>query len=98
MYSDSDLPMTEDTLDRLARRAAGLKLGLALHAGIYLLVNLLLAALAVREGRPWDITTAAGWGMGLVLQGLIVWLALPGGGICHRMLTRERELLRRRQR
>lgn len=87
--------LSEDALDRLARRRAGSKLGWAIHATAYVLVNLLLAVLSVQQGRHWAIYPALGWGLGLLLHGAAVWLALPGGGLHARLLARERRLLQR---
>lgn len=89
--------MDEDTLERLARRRAGMKLGWAMHATAYVLVNLLLATLSVQQGRHWAIYPALGWGLGLLLHGAAVWLNLPGNALHDRMLARERRLLQRGQ-
>jgi len=83
----------DDALEQLARRRAGAKLGWAIHATAYVLVNLLLAALAAQQGRHWAIYPALGWGLGLLLHGAAVWLALPGGGLHARLLARERQRL-----
>ncbi|MET1113560.1 MAG: 2TM domain-containing protein [Comamonas sp.] len=90
-------PLNDQALERLARRRAGMKLGWAVHATAYVLVNLLLAALSVQQGRHWAIYPALGWGLGLLLHGAAVWLNLPGNAIHERMLTRERRLLQRGQ-
>lgn len=87
--------MSNEALEQLARRRAGSKLGWAIHATAYVSVNLLLAALAAQQGRHWAIYPALGWGLGLVLHGAAVWLALPGGGLHARLLARERRLLQR---
>lgn len=87
--------MNEEALERLARRRAGSKLGWMIHATAYVLVNLLLAALSVQQGRHWAIYPALGWGLGLLLHGAAVWLAIPGGGLYERLLARERRELQR---
>ena len=89
--------MSDDTLDRLARRRAGMKMGWALHATVYVLVNLLLAGLSAQQGRHWAVYPAMGWGLGLLIHGAVVWLNLPGGSLHDRLLARERRLLQRRQ-
>lgn len=95
-YSTSPA-MSEDALERLARRRAGMKLGWALHASAYVLVNLLLAALSAQQGRHWAIYPALGWGLGLLLHGAAVWLNLAGGGLHAWLLARERDRLQQRQ-
>ena len=40
---------------------------------------------------------AAGWGAGLLIHGLAVWLVPPGGSLWQRLLERERAALQRRQ-
>lgn len=44
MHHSLHSPNRPDTLDRLARRRAGAKLGWLLHAGVYLTVQLALRA------------------------------------------------------
>ena len=88
-------PLSDDALERLARRRAGMKMGWALHATAYVLVNLLLAALSAQQGRHWAVYPAMGWGLGLLLHGAIVWLNLPGSSLHERLLARERRLLQR---
>lgn len=87
--------MNEEMLEQLARRRAGSKLGWALHATAYVLVNLLLAALSVQQGRHWAIYPALGWGLGLLLHGAAVWLHLARSGPYAWLLARERERLQR---
>ncbi|WP_066272222.1 2TM domain-containing protein [Hydrogenophaga palleronii] len=92
---DTTTPATKD-LDRLARRRAGARLGWYIHALVYLAVNTGLAALAISQGRHWAIYPALGWGLGLMLHGLGVWIGLGGGGLQDRLVDQERERLRQR--
>ena len=85
--------MDMDEIDRLARRRANAKMGWFVHAGVYLMVNLMLAALAVADGRAWAIYPALGWGVGLALHGATVWLLPAGGSLLESMAKREREKL-----
>ena len=64
----------DEELDRLARQRAGMKMGWYIHAGIYLAVNLMLAAIAASSGRGWAIFPAFGWGIGLAAHGIVVFL------------------------
>ena len=93
--------MTPEDIDRLARKRAGAKLGWYIHAGVYVLVNIVLfvmASQAVDMGRrPWNIYPALGWGLGLVLHGISVFLLGSGSGLRERMVQREKEALQKRQ-
>ena len=83
---------TANDLERTARRRAGMKLGWYIHAGVYLAVNLFLAALAASAGRNWAIFPALGWGLGLAIHGVVVFL-VAGGGVYENLLERERRQL-----
>ena len=84
-----------DDLERTARRRAGAKLGWFVHATVFVLVNLMLAALAASSGRNWAVFPALGWGMGLAIHGIVTFLVTGGGGLQERMLQRERLALQR---
>ena len=84
-----------DPLDRLARKRAGAKLGWYLHTTLYVLVNVVLALLSSAHGKHWAIFPALGWGLGLLIHGAAVWIALPGGSLHGQLLERERAALRR---
>ena len=86
-------------LDRLARKRAGAKLGWYIHALVYLIVNAVLFLLAYdgSDGRPWSIYPALGWGLGLLLHGVAVFVLGSGGGLHERLIERERERLRQRR-
>ena len=78
--------------ERLARRRAGMKMGWYIHAGVYVAVNLLLAALSGMSGRGWAIYPALGWGLGLAIHGAVVFL-LAGSGAYEALVERERRRL-----
>lgn len=80
-------------IDQLARRRASAKLGWYLHAGIYIAVNILLAVLSAHSGRNWAVFPALGWGLGLAIHGVVVWLKLTQHGFYARMVARERAVL-----
>lgn len=92
-HSNTDPSM--DPIERLARKRAGAKLGWYMHAGIYLLVNLLLATLSAASGRHWAVFPAAGWGIGLAVHGIVVFVLSSGGGLHDRMVRAERERITR---
>ncbi len=84
--------MSNASIEREARRRAGAKLGWIIHATVYVLVNLLLAAIAFSNGRNWAIYPALGWGLGLAVHGIIVYFVL-GADLHQRMVERERARL-----
>lgn len=84
-----------DDLDRLARRRAGARMGWYVHALVFLAVNAALATLSLSSGRHWAIYPALGWGLGLLIHGLVVWVVLGGGGLQQRLVAQERERLLR---
>jgi len=76
--------MTED-LKRIARRRAGAKLGLYIHAAVYIAVNAFLALVQAQTTPQvhWNLWPLAGWGLGLAIHATVVLLA--GSGLRARM-------------
>ena len=93
MHTDSP-----QTLEYLARRSARAKMGWFIHALVYVCVNAGLALMAWHTGRAWHLYPLAGWGLGLAIHGLAVWLGTGTGGAAlhERLLQTERERLQRR--
>ena len=69
---------TQETLERVARRRAGLKTGWTIHLLVYAIVNTGLGLLALMHGRSWALYPALGWGVGLLAHGLVVLLVTSG--------------------
>ncbi len=92
-------PLSSQEIDKLARRRAGAKLGWYMHAAVYVLVNLVLLGLSANGfgTRPWSVFPLLGWGLGLTLHGLSVFLIGAGGGLREHLVQQERERLQRRQ-
>lgn len=90
-------PLTPEELDRLARKRAGAKLGWYSHAALYITINLLLFAISEYGfgHRRWSIYPLLGWGVGLVLHGISVFVLGSGSGLRERMVQKERERIRR---
>jgi len=84
----------EENIERQARRRAGAKMGWFIHAGVYVAVNLLLATLSAMGDRHWAVYPAMGWGLGLAIHGIVVFLVTGGGGLHERLLETERRKLR----
>lgn len=89
-------PMNDHDLERLARRRAGMKMGWFIHAGVYVAVNLLLAVLSAMSGRHWAVFPAVGWGLGLVIHGVVVYV-VAGGTFFEGLVDHERQRLRASQ-
>jgi hypothetical protein len=82
-----------DPIERQARRRAGAKLGWYIHAAVYIAINAMLALLSALGDRSWAVFPAVGWGVGLAIHGIVVFLVTGGGGLHERLLQRERQLL-----
>lgn len=83
-------PLSADALERLAQRRAKAKMGWYAHASVYLLVNLLLVTLSASSGRHWAVFPALGWGLGLLVHGVSVFLLAGGSDLHARMVQAER--------
>lgn len=92
-------PLSDEELERLAHKRAGAKLGWYVHATIYVLVNLAIFATAYfgLRSRPWNPFATIGWGLGLALHGVSVFVLGSGSGLRQRLVERERERLKREQ-
>jgi membrane protein implicated in regulation of membrane protease activity len=91
--------LSEDDIERIARKRAGAKLGWYIHATVFVLVNLgMFAAFYLGLARrAWSVAPVLGWGAGLLLHGISVFLLATGSPLRERMLQRERDRLQREQ-
>lgn len=91
--------MTPDEIEQLAARRAKAKLGWYIHAGVYLVVNGFLFLLSTygQGQQHWAIYPALGWGLGLALHGISVFVLGSGSDLRERMIQKERERLQRRR-
>ncbi len=90
--------LTEQDLQRLAQRRVKQKMGFVIHATVFVLVNLGLAAINLASGgKAWHLWALAGWGLGLAIHGFVTFASLNGDGLRERMLDVEVERLRRKQ-
>lgn len=71
--------MNED-LKRIARRRAGAKLGLYIHASVYVAVNAFLALVQLQTTPQihWNLWPLAGWGLGLAIHAAAVFIGRSG--------------------
>jgi 2TM domain len=92
MSTPSNIRTTDD-IERLARKRAAMKMGWYIHAAAYILVNVLLAVLSGMSDRHWAVFPAFGWGLGLAIHGVVVFLMTGGAGLHERMVRQERNRL-----
>lgn len=82
-------------IEQRARRRVKLKMGFFIHATVFVLVNLSLAAINLAGGgKPWHLWPLAGWGLGLAIHGIVTFANLQGEGLHERLLQREMARLR----
>lgn len=92
-------PKSPEEIDRIARKRAGAKLGWYAHASVYLLVNAVLFVVHSQGmgHRPWPIAPVLGWGLGVLLHGIAVFVLGAGSSLREGMVQKERERLQRQQ-
>ncbi len=80
----------------MARKRVEAKIGLYIHAGVYLAVNALLAGinLITTPQDIWFIYPLAGWGMGLIFHFALVYSGFSISGWKKRMIDRELDNLK----
>ena len=91
----SERPLTADEIERLARRRAGAQLGWYCHAAVYVLVNLVLFGMSryAFGHRPWSVFPLLGWGLGVLLHGISVFVLGRGSRLREHLVRKERERL-----
>ena len=91
-------PLSNEDIERLARKRAGKKIGWYIHAFVYIVVNIGLALLSGLGNHHWAIYPALGWGLGLLVHGLVAFVEPCGSGFRERLVQQERERLQQQQR
>ena len=92
-------PLSPVEIDRVARKRASAKLRWYAHVVIYLVANAAMFAASfygLRQ-RPWSVYPALGWGLGVVLHGIAVFVLGAGSELREAMVRKERERLQRQQ-
>jgi hypothetical protein len=91
--------LSNEEIERLAHKRASAKLGWYIHLTVYVLVNLFLfLSSEVAFGqRRWSVYPMLGWGLGVALHGVSVFIMGKGSGFRERLVEKERERLRREQ-
>ncbi len=93
-------PLSNEEIERIARKRAGAKLGWYVHAAVYLVVNTAMFMLSSQGlgQRHWSVYPALGWGLGVVLHGVSVFMLGAGSSLRESLVQKERERLQRQQR
>jgi len=85
----------EEALLQRAHRRVQMKIGLAVHALVFVLVNAGLYAVNSQVGSfRWSVFPLWGWGLGLAIHALVTVIGLSGDGLRERMLASEVQRLR----
>ena len=75
--------VTDEELRKKAKKIAKDKIGFYVHFIIYIVVNAFLFIqwywITEGEGFPWVLTTTIGWGVGIVIHFLAVFVIGPQG-------------------
>lgn len=82
--------LSDAEIERRAHKRVAVRVGWLVHALVYVAVNALLMTLAWISGRHGAVYPLLGWGLGLALHGVVVWMGLPGNALYQRLLQRER--------
>ncbi len=86
-------PLPPDSIEARAARRVRKKIGLYIHALVFVLVNLGFVLMHwVNGGGPGFIW---GWGIGLAIHGLYTFVSLQGEGVRERMIREEIERMKR---
>ncbi|MEW6690773.1 MAG: 2TM domain-containing protein [Pseudomonadota bacterium] len=87
-----------EELKRIARRRVAARIGLYIHASVYVLVNAFLVLLQQRTTPEvaWSVYPLAGWGLGLAIHAGVVLLGTSG--LRERMEADELRRLEERRR
>lgn len=90
--------MNDERLLREARKRVDMKMGFLVHLLVFALVNTGLYVLnGFSGGARWSQFPLFGWGLGLLIHGVVTLIALQSSGLRERMLDREISQLRQRQ-
>ena len=84
-------------LKRLARKRVKARLGWLIHATVYVCVITGLTLLGLSQGKAWPIFPALGWGFGLLMHGLAVFVVGAGGALRETWVEREHQRLVRQR-
>lgn len=87
--------LTDEEIERRAKRRVDMKMGFYVHALVFVLVNFALYALSqLGHGVRWHVFPLWGWGLGLAIHGVVTFVSLRGEGLRERMMAEEVERLK----
>ena len=93
--------MTEEELRQLARKRAKAKTGFYIHLIVYIIVNILLVSIWYitldSSEFPWFVFPLIGWGIALVIHGIVTFVTSSGNSLEDRMTERELAKLKAEQ-
>ena len=85
--------MTEEELRKIARKRAKAKTGFYIHLIVYVIVNVLLVSIwyftSDSNGIPWFVYPLVGWGIALVIHGVVAFRGSSLDNMEDRMTERE---------
>ena len=92
-------PLSPEEIERLAHKRAAAKMGWYAHACVYVVVNafLFLSGSLGFHTRHWNLYPALGWGLGLTLHFISVFLMGKGSSFREQLVQRERDRLERQR-
>lgn len=95
---DRTLTLSDESIARRAKKRVETKMGFLIHLLVFVAVNAGLALLqAVQGGDRWNFWPLFGWGIGLSIHGLVVFIGLHSDGLRERLLAAEIERLKARR-
>ena len=93
--------MTEEELRKIARKRAKAKTGFYIHLIVYIIVNIMLISIwyftSDSNGLPWFVFPLVGWGIALVIHGVVAFRGSSLENMEDRMTERELAKLKAQQ-
>jgi hypothetical protein len=92
---------SNSSLEAQAKKRVDAKLGFLTHLLVFCCVNAGFYLLGLLSERSWHFGYAPfpiwGWGLGLVIHGIVTWASLQGQDLRGSMMEREMQRLKQRQ-
>ena len=93
--------VTEEELRKIARKRAKAKTSFYIHLIVYIIVNILLVSIwyftSDSSGLPWFVFPLVGWGIALVIHGVVAFRGSALEDMEDRMTERELSKLKAKQ-
>ena len=90
--------MSEEELRKIARKRAKAKTSFYIHLIVYIIVNILLVSIwyftSDSSGIPWFVYPLVGWGIALVIHGVVAFRGSSLDDVEDQMTERELEKLK----